>query len=149
MNFKPVAGIAALAIALLAALPAQAGASVNVCALVTQKEVTAVLGGIVLPAVKEAPRGPTLGGCVFPATGGKSVGLHAWPASLYARAVSANHMTSVSGLGVPAAWDARFGLIVKPKGKSYFLQIQVLTPSAGIGKSDKTLSIKIARKALS
>lgn len=140
----PAAAQEAVKAAPAAPMPLNA-ASVDTCALIARADVEAVVGPLAQDPKADQPQGSLLGGCDFMTADYTSVSVSARPAREFDATVKyageKAALQPVAGLG-EKAFQTRYGLMIQPAGKPYFLTVVVLSG----GAMNAALSLDIARK---
>jgi hypothetical protein len=122
--------------------PAAAATSVDTCSFVSKEDMEKLLGGpLAADPEKQEATGSFLGGCNFTTAKGPSAMVSARPAGEF-DATAGGDAKDVPGVGEKAKMT-KYGLLVLPAGKSYFMQVMVMDGT----KTDETKSIELGKLA--
>jgi hypothetical protein len=119
------------------------GAPVDVCAAIPKDKVEAAVGKVTGDPTKDEARGSLLGQCSWMTESGMAI-VSARPASEYAGTVSAYKGTDLPGVGEKAATTNDVGVMVKPAGTAYFVQVMVMGTDGKLNADKSKALAKVA-----
>jgi hypothetical protein len=125
-------------------LPAPAAEPVDVCALFTDADFTAVFGATAAGAAQSAA-GSFLGGCdYFTDDASAAASVSARPIDEYQATVDAYEVAPVEGVPFDAVFDQGVGMFVRFDGEPWFLHVLAYGPGGTPGQWDQALSVQVA-----